>query len=242
MLRQALFVALCLLPGLVVASDKDTAKHLDTVVRVYTVEPPARDATGQVATVTRDSSGVIVFSDANSCLVLTNHHSVAGDGVKHSIKFKGSTQRVDAKVIKVDAYHDLAAVVVANPHGIRGTGLSSKSALQIGDQVFMAGWGARTYDAGWGAIDYITKRAGGDFWYDVAWPSDNGDSGGPALDEAGRLITVRWACGSVLRYGEDEAFNYSSLVDPSGVRKVLGNLQSRYASQSGVPALQVSTK
>ncbi|MBA3366073.1 MAG: trypsin-like peptidase domain-containing protein [Actinobacteria bacterium] len=137
-------------------------------------------------------SGFVIDTEGH---VVTNYHVVENaDSVKVSFSNK---DELDATVVGSDPSTDLALLKVESEHLLTPLPLGDSSALTVGDDVLAIGnpFGLeRTVTAG--IVSALGRRieAPNDFAIDDAIQTDaalnSGNSGGPLLDAAGRVIGV----------------------------------------------------
>ncbi|MFI7436639.1 trypsin-like peptidase domain-containing protein [Micromonospora haikouensis] len=158
---------------------------------------------------TSEGSGFIVSADG---YVITNDHVVAGGTGKASVVFNdGSTAA--ASVVGQDPESDIAVIKVASATGLRPVEFGDSDALAVGDPVLAIGSPlslANTVTAGIvSALDRTMQAGdpGGPTRYYAAIQTDaavnHGNSGGPLVDSAGRVIGVNSTIKSLVADGQE---------------------------------------
>ncbi|MFJ6199729.1 S1C family serine protease [Micromonospora sp. NPDC092111] len=157
---------------------------------------------------TSEGSGFIVSTDG---YLVTNDHVVAGGTGRASVTFNdGST--APATVVGQDPESDIAVVKV-NRKGLRPVEFGDSEALAVGDPVLAVGSPlslANTVTAGIiSALDRTMQAGepGGPVRYYAAIQTDaavnHGNSGGPLVDSAGRVIGVNSTIKSLVAEGHE---------------------------------------
>ncbi|MFC8847247.1 MULTISPECIES: trypsin-like peptidase domain-containing protein [unclassified Micromonospora] len=158
---------------------------------------------------TSEGSGFIVSADG---YVITNDHVVAGGTGKASVVFNdGSTAA--ASVVGQDPESDIAVIKVNSATGLRPVEFGDSDALAVGDPVLAIGSPlslANTVTAGIvSALDRTMQAGdpGGPTRYYAAIQTDaavnHGNSGGPLVDSAGRVIGVNSTIKSLVADGQE---------------------------------------
>ncbi|WP_198141754.1 S1C family serine protease [Micromonospora sp. ATCC 39149] len=158
---------------------------------------------------TSEGSGFIVSADGH---VVTNDHVVAGGNGKATVVFNdGST--AGASVVGQDPESDLAVIKVSSATGLRPVEFGDSDALAVGDPVLAIGSPlslANTVTAGIvSALDRTMQAGepGGPTRYYAAIQTDaavnHGNSGGPLVDSAGRVIGVNSTIKSLVADGQE---------------------------------------
>ncbi|MER7266770.1 trypsin-like peptidase domain-containing protein [Micromonospora carbonacea] len=158
---------------------------------------------------TSEGSGFIVSADG---YVITNDHVVAGGTGKASVVFNdGSTAA--ASVVGQDPESDIAVIKVSSVTGLRPVEFGDSDALAVGDPVLAIGSPlslANTVTAGIvSALDRTMQAGdpGGPTRYYAAIQTDaavnHGNSGGPLVDSAGRVIGVNSTIKSLVADGQE---------------------------------------
>ncbi|MGC4757267.1 trypsin-like peptidase domain-containing protein [Micromonospora trifolii] len=157
---------------------------------------------------TSEGSGFIATADGH---VITNDHVVAGGTGKASVVFNdGST--APATIVGQDAESDIAVIKVSRP-GLRPVEFGDSDALAVGDPVLAIGSPlslANTVTAGIvSALDRTMQAGepGGPVRYYAAIQTDaavnHGNSGGPLVDGAGRVVGVNSTIKSLVTEGQE---------------------------------------
>ncbi|MFF5174224.1 trypsin-like peptidase domain-containing protein [Micromonospora sp. NPDC000089] len=158
---------------------------------------------------TSEGSGFIVSAEGH---VITNDHVVSGGPGKASVIFNdGST--APATVVGQDPESDIAVIKVNNRSGLRPVEFGDSDALAVGDPVLAMGSPlslANTVTAGIiSALDRTMQAGepGGPVRYYAAIQTDaavnHGNSGGPLVDSAGRVIGVNSTIKSLVSEGQE---------------------------------------
>ncbi|WP_372433037.1 S1C family serine protease [Micromonospora vinacea] len=157
---------------------------------------------------TSEGSGFIATADGH---VITNDHVVAGGSGKASVVFNdGST--APATIVGQDPESDIAVIKVSRP-GLRPVEFGDSDALAVGDPVLAIGSPlslANTVTAGIvSALDRTMQAGepGGPVRYYAAIQTDaavnHGNSGGPLVDGAGRVVGVNSTIKSLVAEGQE---------------------------------------
>ncbi|WP_435796050.1 trypsin-like peptidase domain-containing protein [Micromonospora zamorensis] len=157
---------------------------------------------------TSEGSGFIATADGH---VITNDHVVAGGTGKASVVFNdGST--APATIVGQDPESDIAVIKVSRP-GLRAVEFGDSDALAVGDPVLAMGSPlslANTVTAGIvSALDRTMQAGepGGPVRYYAAIQTDaavnHGNSGGPLVDGAGRVVGVNSTIKSLVAEGQE---------------------------------------
>ncbi len=157
---------------------------------------------------TSEGSGFIASADGH---VITNDHVVAGGSGRASVIFNdGST--ASARVVGQDPESDIAVIKVSR-NGLRPVEFGDSDALAVGDPVLAMGSPlslANTVTAGIvSALDRTMQAGepGGPTRYYAAIQTDaavnHGNSGGPLVDAAGRVIGVNSTIKSLVSDGQE---------------------------------------
>ncbi|GAA2706305.1 hypothetical protein GCM10010429_16810 [Micromonospora olivasterospora] len=157
---------------------------------------------------TSEGSGFIVSAEGH---VVTNDHVVAGGTGKATVVFNdGST--APASVVGQDPESDIAVIKVAR-NGLRPVEFGDSEALAVGDPVLAIGSPlslTNTVTAGIvSALDRTMQAGepGGPTRYYAAIQTDaavnHGNSGGPLVDSAGRVIGVNSTIKSLVADGQE---------------------------------------
>ncbi|MBQ1025188.1 S1C family serine protease [Micromonospora sp. C95] len=157
---------------------------------------------------TSEGSGFIASADGH---VITNDHVVAGGTGKASVIFNDGSS-ASATVVGQDAESDIAVIKVSRT-GLRPVEFGDSDALAVGDPVLAMGSPlslANTVTAGIVSALDRTMHAGepgGPTRYYAAIQTDaavnHGNSGGPLVDAAGRVIGVNSTIKSLVAEGQE---------------------------------------
>ncbi|MTK01563.1 PDZ domain-containing protein [Micromonospora sp. CP22] len=157
---------------------------------------------------TSEGSGFIASADGH---VITNDHVVAGGTGKASVIFNDGSS-ASATVVGQDAESDIAVIKVSRT-GLRPVEFGDSDALAVGDPVLAMGSPlslANTVTAGIVSALDRTMHAGepgGPTRYYAAIQTDaavnHGNSGGPLVDAAGRVIGVNSTIKSLVADGQE---------------------------------------
>ncbi|WBB94286.1 trypsin-like peptidase domain-containing protein [Verrucosispora sp. WMMC514] len=157
---------------------------------------------------TSEGSGFIASADGH---VITNDHVVAGGTGKASVIFNDGSS-ASATVVGQDAESDIAVIKVSRT-GLRPVEFGDSDALAVGDPVLAMGSPlslANTVTAGIvSALDRTMHggEPGGPTRYYAAIQTDaavnHGNSGGPLVDAAGRVIGVNSTIKSLVAEGQE---------------------------------------
>ncbi|MFG2047301.1 S1C family serine protease [Micromonospora sp. NPDC048935] len=157
---------------------------------------------------TSEGSGFIATADGH---VITNDHVVAGGTGKASVVFNdGST--APATIVGQDPESDIAVIKVSRT-GLRPVEFGDSDSLAVGDPVLAIGSPlslANTVTAGIvSAVDRTMQAGepGGPMRYYAAIQTDaavnHGNSGGPLVDGAGRVVGVNSTIKSLVAEGQE---------------------------------------
>ncbi|MEH1166705.1 trypsin-like peptidase domain-containing protein [Micromonospora sp. CPCC 205539] len=157
---------------------------------------------------TSEGSGFIASADGH---VITNDHVVAGGTGKASVIFNDGSS-APATVVGQDPESDIAVIKV-NRTGLRPVEFGDSEALAVGDPVLAIGSPlslANTVTAGIvSALDRTMQAGepGGPVRYYAAIQTDaavnHGNSGGPLVDGAGRVVGVNSTIKSLVAEGQE---------------------------------------
>ncbi|WP_435819326.1 trypsin-like peptidase domain-containing protein [Micromonospora violae] len=157
---------------------------------------------------TSEGSGFIATADGH---VITNDHVVAGGTGKASVVFNDGSS-APATIVGQDAESDIAVIKVSRP-GLRPVEFGDSDALAVGDPVLAMGSPlslANTVTAGIvSALDRTMQAGepGGPVRYYAAIQTDaavnHGNSGGPLVDGAGRVVGVNSTIKSLVAEGQE---------------------------------------
>jgi putative serine protease PepD len=150
---------------------------------------------------TAEGSGVILSSDGK---VLTNNHVVDGAAGQVTVQLSDG-RKVNADVIKTDATHDLALLQLNAVSGLTAATLGDSSTLQVGDTVLAFGSPlGLTGTVTSGIVSALNRDAsdlGQTGLIQTDAPINSGNSGGPLVDTAGRVVGIDTANASTSRNG-----------------------------------------
>ncbi|MCO1595307.1 trypsin-like peptidase domain-containing protein [Micromonospora sp. RHAY321] len=157
---------------------------------------------------TSEGSGFIASADGH---VITNDHVVAGGSGKASVIFNDGTS-APATLVGQDPESDIAVIKVSRT-GLRPVEFGDSDALAVGDPVLAMGSPlslANTVTAGIvSALDRTMQAGepGGPVRYYAAIQTDaavnHGNSGGPLVDGAGRVVGVNSTIKSLVAEGQE---------------------------------------
>ncbi|SCL18234.1 S1C family serine protease [Micromonospora inyonensis] len=157
---------------------------------------------------TSEGSGFIASADGH---VITNDHVIAGGNGKATVIFNDGSS-APANLVGQDPESDIAVIKVART-GLRPVEFGDSDALAVGDPVLAIGSPlslANTVTAGIVSALDRTMRAGepgGPVRYYAAIQTDaavnHGNSGGPLVDGAGRVIGVNSTIKSLVSEGQE---------------------------------------
>ena len=208
-LRAAALLGLIALvvPGRILADDL-TADRSETITRLlpavvgisvkkFQIVTPTTKASGTANALADPASSVKYYVGSGfiidpSGLILTNYH-VVEDAFDVSVKFADGTS-LQGSTVHASRVADLAIVKVQANHPLVATHWGDSDALQIGDQVFVAG---NPFGVGLslsGGIVSALNRNLQDTPYDDYIQTDaainHGNSGGPLFDMRGNVVGV----------------------------------------------------
>jgi putative serine protease PepD len=171
-----------------VSAPKVSATSLSSVVdkvspSVVTIFVPLSNGTAE-------GSGVIVSSDGK---VLTNNHVVNGAAGQVTVQLSDG-RKVNANVLKTDSSHDLALLQLSGVSGLTAATLGDSSTLQVGDTVLAFGSPlGLTGTVTSGIVSALNRDAsdlGQTGLIQTDAPINSGNSGGPLVDTAGRVVGI----------------------------------------------------
>jgi putative serine protease PepD len=168
---------------------------------VKTVSPSVVTIFVPVQGGTAEGSGVILNSDGQ---ILTNNHVV--EGATGAAKVQLSDGRtVSAQILRTDPAHDLALVQVQGVDGLTPAALGDSGTVQVGDTVLAFGSPlglTGTVTSGIvSALDRDASDLGLSGLIQTDAPINSGNSGGPLVDAAGRVIAINVANASTSQGG-----------------------------------------
>jgi S1-C subfamily serine protease len=177
-------------------------------------------------------SGVIISADG---LVLTNAHVIDGADV---IQVRLSDDRViRADLVGTSPSHDIALVRLRETKDLTPATLGSSEAAQVGDQVVAIGNALALGDTPTVTTGIISAKGrtlqDGDVTLENLMQTDaainKGNSGGPLLDAAGRLIGINSA-------GIPGAENLGFAIEIDAIRPLIDQLKSGKGTEVKVQA------
>jgi S1-C subfamily serine protease len=177
-------------------------------------------------------SGVIISADG---LVLTNAHVVEGADV---IQVRLSDDRViRADLVGTSPSHDIALVRLRETDGLEPATLGSSEVAQVGDQVVAIGNALALGDTPTVTTGIISAKGrtlqDGEVTLENLMQTDaainKGNSGGPLLDAAGRLIGINSA-------GIPGAENLGFAIEIDAIRPLIEQLKSGEGTEVKVQA------
>lgn len=228
-------------------------RSLPAVVRVTTLSRSSAPRAGGAAATPREiSGGSGVIIDAAAGVIVTNEHVVRGgtifrvgltDGRSFEAELLGADEATDIAVLRIDAPR-LSQVEVVN-----------SDTLRIGDLVFAVGHPlGLDQTLTMGVISGLGRSGMGDAIEDYIQTDaavNSGNSGGPLLDSAGRLIGINTAILSGSAGGGNDGIAFAvptrimlavaqQLRETGSVRRgrigvTLGSLTPERARELGVP-------
>lgn len=156
-------------------------------------------------------SGTLVDVEGRYGLVVSAQHVFRGGGDRVVCHFPGG-QKVAGRKTTIDKHGwDVAAILVERPEGIDPVDVATETP-PVGSRLWISGYG--------GSGQYLAQRGNlagksGDAgsMRIVGAPARQGDSGGPVLDERGRLVGVLWGTD-----GRNTVATYSPTADEFLVR------------------------
>jgi S1-C subfamily serine protease len=213
----------------------DGALDLRTLLRKVTpsvVSIQLGQANGDQVVEFAAGSGVIISADG---LVLTNAHVVDGADV---IQVRLSDDRVvRADLVGTSPSHDIALVRLRETKGLTPATLGSSEAAQVGDQVVAIGNALALGDTPTVTTGIISAKGrtlqDGDVTLENLMQTDaainKGNSGGPLLDAAGRVIGINSA-------GIPGAENLGFAIEIDAIRPLIDQLKSGKGTEVKVQA------
>lgn len=145
-------------------------------------------------------SGTVVEVADDTAVVVTAAHVI--DSQDCTVKLTDG-RLFKARVLGVDAAHDLALLLIRKPVGIVPISVATEPAV-IGEPVQASGFGGKeVYKVNRGrTIRYVKARGQArNETLSISGPVRQGDSGGPMLNSKGQLVGVLWGCNSNATYG-----------------------------------------
>ncbi len=185
----------------------------DAVVQIEIVGSFVPPEIGENVTTLGFGSGFIIDP---SGIAVTNHHVVTGAALV-KVHLAGESEPRNAKVLGVSECNDLAVI------DIDGDGFSYldwyEDEMKVGLNMFIAGFplGEPEYSLTSGIISKVSG-SGSTYWSDVDSvlvydaTGNPGNSGGPVVDENGRVIAVHYRGRSSARQAFGIAANYAQPI------------------------------
>ena len=191
--------------------------------------PGMRDKPEWFRSMRANGSGSIVSTEGH---ILTNHHVVDGCS-------RITVQGQPAHLIGSDVRLDLAIVQAPRFAG-RVPVAFRTDAADLGERVTVLGWPVFSVTQSLNATEGIVSGSvgfrGSRLAYQISAPVQPGNSGGPALDGAGRQIgVVVQKAGSALR-GDGGVENMAWMVRGDLARQFLDRYAIRYRAETGTKA------
>ena len=163
-------------------------------------------------------SGSLIDARGQHGLVITNWHVVRDATGDISVEFPGGF-RAAAKVLKVDADWDLAALEIPRPPQVQPLPISP-ALPRTSEPLVIAGYGAGNYRAAAGVCEkYLAPNSEMPFeMVEVDVEARQGDSGGPILNQRGEIAAVLWGAGNGFTAGSygGRVLDFLSSVVPGG--------------------------
>ena len=168
----------------------------------------------------RDSgSGFVITADGE---ILTNHHVV--DGADRIIVTLADGRSLRARVLGADPDTDVALIKVDGVAGLPIVEMGDSAALRVGEWVCAIGNPlGYEHTVTVGVVSYVGRKLfdeGLDDYIQTDAAIDFGNSGGPLIDDAGRVIGINAAVSS-------EGNSIGFAVPINQARQVLGDLRRR---------------
>ena len=168
---------------------------------VKTVSPSVVTIFVPVQGGTAEGSGVILDADGH---ILTNNHVV--EGATGTVKVQladGST--ASAQILRTDPSHDLALIQVQGVGNLTPAALGDSGSVQVGDTVLAFGSPLGLTGTVTAGIVSALDRDASDLklsgLIQTDAPINSGNSGGPLVDAAGRVIAINVASASTSQGG-----------------------------------------
>lgn len=136
----------------------------------------------------RQSSGSGFFVSATG-LIMTNHHVVDGCTSITVPRFG------EAEVLRVDPERDLAAILVDQPPATQPTATFHGASPSLGSSVMVGGFPlaelfASDFTIAFGSVTGRRGVGGNDTQFSISAPVQPGNSGGPVINEHGRIVGI----------------------------------------------------
>lgn len=213
--RKALLLPLVFGAGFGIGGYRSSQAEVPAeVLRVRGVEPPSAVSPAQTSAETARvgaeapaSPGRTVAASALSITAVVRGDHVYGAGIvidrrhvltcRHVIEGLSSITVTladgapePARVVDSDAKLDLAVLELSNP-AVRAAQLASATGLQMGDRVYAMGVPKNlTFSFNSGMVSYLGRSYDEVVYLQTDMPTNPGNSGGPVLDEQGRVVAV----------------------------------------------------
>lgn len=157
--------------------------------------PPVRPVPGvvrvtnAVGSALHMGSGVVVANFADRDVVLTCNH-LFGEGVGRITVYVAGGRPFEANLLRRDRAADLAVLEIATS-GTKAISLAEANP-RPGQTLTACGFGRGDYRSARGGLVRYVGGEGGTPTFELSGPARSGDSGGPILDERGRLVGLLW--------------------------------------------------
>jgi S1-C subfamily serine protease len=218
--RQALVGLLALAVALAIALPLTAAfaasRRVDRGVVDVTTRSAYQDGTAA-------GTGIVLTSSGE---VLTNNHVIAG-ATSITVRDVGTGRTYRARVVGTDATDDVAVLQLRGASGLTTATLGSSSGVSVGDAVKAvgnAGGVGGTPAVASGTVTALRRAitvgdpAGGDLERLRGLIQTNarlepGDSGGPLLDSAGRVVGINTAASAEVGFRSGSSEGYAIPID-----------------------------
>ena len=137
-------------------------------------------------------SGFVYNSDDNKNYIVTNYHVIEGSYTIYV--YNMDKKKTKATLINYDEYNDIAVLVIDNKLGLKSVKIGNSSTIKSGDNVFVVGTPLDIKNFGTITGGNVLKiqeldSLNLDFRaIKISAKTDFGNSGGPLLDNKGRVI------------------------------------------------------
>jgi putative serine protease PepD len=180
---------------------------------VKTVSPSVVTIFVPVQGGTAEGSGVILDADGQ---ILTNNHVVEGATGTAKVQLAdGST--ASARILRTDPSHDLALIQVEGVNGLTPATLGDSGTVQVGDTVLAFGSPLGLTGTVTAGIVSALDRDASDLdlsgLIQTDAPINSGNSGGPLVDAAGRVIAINVASASTSQGGGSIGIGFAIPID-----------------------------
>jgi putative serine protease PepD len=201
-------------------------QHTRSIRAIYAA---AKESIVPVRAISSGSEGTGFVIDSGGVIVTNAHVVKDSDRVEVRLKDKGSY--VDAKVLGIDEGSDLAVLQADGAAALRPLALGNSDDVQVGDQTLAIGYPLdlnRSSSASSGIVSGVGRslRSGQKFAIENVIQTDaainHGNSGGPLLDSAGRVIGVNTA---ILTSPGGGSIGIGFAVPSNTVREVVPRLE-----------------